>query len=234
MSLLFADLTVWVPPAVLVASLAGSAHCVSMCGGLVVATATRPRAWVAYQAGRLLGYLALGAGAGLIGQRILEANFATRWVSAAVGALLGIGFVLAGARVWRGKAPHFSILPASWLAVLYRLARGSALGTGLLSAFLPCGWLHAFVLGAVATRSIALGAGFLLMFWLGTLPALMATPWLTQRVLGPLATRAPRLAASLLILAGALCVGAKLGPMLPAESRADTDPPALLQCHPGD
>jgi uncharacterized protein len=227
LSVPYADPTTWVPLAVLVASLAGSGHCVSMCGGLVVATAKGPATWVSYHLGRLLGYLSLGALAGLIGSEVLGASPETKWLSLATALILGLGFVLAGIRIWQGRVPHFSVVPKSLLMRAYRGTRGNALATGLLTAFLPCGWLHAFVLGSVATRSPALGAGFLFMFWLGTLPALAATPWLVKRIFQPMSSRAPRVAGIVLILAGIISVGAKV---LPFASTDDGKSSRLGHC----
>lgn len=204
------------PVAVLLASLAGSAHCASMCGGLVASVAdSRPR-WVTYQLGRLSGYLALGAVAGAIGGRFLNSggSKAGLWLSIVAAVLLGGAFILSGVRIWVGKGLHFSVIPQAWLRALYRVSGGNALFSGALSGLLPCGWLHSFVLGAVATQSAVHGAVFLLTFWLGTLPALGLAPLLLQKFLRPLAVRVPRLCAMLLIVAGLASIGVKVPSVL--------------------
>ena len=48
-----------------------------------------------------------------------------------------------------------------------------ALSTGLLTAFLPCGWLYLFALKAAETGSPLRGALFMIAFWLGSVPALV-------------------------------------------------------------
>ena len=48
-----------------------------------------------------------------------------------------------------------------------------ALSTGLLTAFLPCGWLYLFALKAAGTGSPLQGALFMIAFWLGSVPALV-------------------------------------------------------------
>ncbi len=221
MSAPYADLTHWVPIAVLLASLAGSAHCISMCGGLAIATAKSRKRAVLYHFGRLLGYLGLGALAGGLGSQVLSESIEFQWLSLSSAFLLGIGFVLGGVQVWRGKTPHLPWIPQRLFHRIYRRTQGNALTTGLLSSFLPCGWLHSFVLGAVTTRSVGLGAGFLLMFWLGTLPALSATPWMTHRLFRPVALRAPKVAALMLILAGAFSLSAKVWPQIYPHARAE-------------
>ncbi len=208
MSDLYVDTTAWIPAAVLVASLAGSGHCVAMCGGLVVASAKTRGARIAYHLGRLAGYLALGAAAGWIGEAWLDQ---ASWAAALV---LGLSFLVAGFRVWRGRPVHLAIVPAPMLSKLFRMAGAHAGIAGLLTALLPCGWLHSFVLGAVATRSPVSGAVFLFAFWLGTLPALGFAPWLVDRIFRPIARRSPRIAALVLVSAGVMSIGIKLYPAL--------------------
>lgn len=225
MSVPYVDSSVWVPAAVWVASVLGSPHCVSMCGGLVASTIKGRVSWASYHFGRLMGYLGLGALAGLLGSQILSDSRDSRVLSLMVAATMTAGLLIAGFRVWQGRAPHFSILPKAFLMRLFRGFERNALAMGVLTGFLPCGWLHAFVIGAIATQSPARGAGFLFLFWLGSLPALSATPWLIRKVFSPLAQRVPRTAAAILISMGILNIGVKVLPLFEA-------PVTQLQCHP--
>ena len=64
-----------------------------------------------------------------------------------------------------------------------------ALCVGLLTAFLPCGWLYLFASYAAGTGSPFWGAAFMAAFWLGSVPALVlagagARPWRGWRVGG--------------------------------------------------
>lgn len=222
----------WVPFAVLGASLLGSGHCVAMCGGLVLA-ATRDRIGLAqYHLGRLIGYLALGMLAGWIGETLLGSVGLTR-VNWALSLLMGVSFLVLGIRVWRGRPLHLFRFPPSISLRLGRLGPGAA---GLGSAFLPCGWLHVFVLGAVATRGAASGAAYLFCFWLGTLPALSLAPMLTQRLIRPAARNAPRLSAMVLILIGIGSLGMKMMPNgqehCHEEGTEDVNPPRSISIVP--
>jgi sulfite exporter TauE/SafE len=207
-----AEYSTLIPLAVIGASLFGSAHCVGMCGGLVVATARTRAGVISYHLGRLAGYLALGALAGRIGEATFGAGDSgiQRWLGWGATGLLAAGFIAMGVRVWQGRGAHLFRTPSQGLERLFRFAAGRPGWTGLLSAFLPCGWLHSFVLAAVATGSAARGAALLGAFWLGTVPALALTPWLSARVLRPVAMRVPRLCAILLIAAGALSLGIRV------------------------
>lgn len=202
-----------IPLSVLGASLAGSLHCASMCGGLVASVARTRVDHLAYHGGRLAGYLALGAIAGGLGEAALGGSFG-RWASVAAALFLGAAFVMMGLRLWTGRGPHVDVLPRKLRDSILARAMRTPLGAGLATALLPCGWLHGFVLGAAATGSAARGGAFLFVFWLGTVPALMFSASAVRVALRPLLSRAPRVAAMLLIVAGALSAGAKLRPLL--------------------
>lgn len=206
-----------IPFAVVGASLLGSGHCVGMCGGLAISVGRSSGAVVQYHLGRLIGYLSLGALAGSLGQAVLSGNemSVVSWVATV---FLAAGFISLGVHVWRGKGAHLFALPNRVISVLFKKAGGQPLSVGLLSALLPCGWLHGFVLGAVATRSALAGVVFLFAFWLGTVPALSFAPWLVDRVLRPVAQRVPRLCALLLISAGVLALGVRASSLMMAKS----------------
>jgi sulfite exporter TauE/SafE len=199
---------------VLVASLAGSLHCVGMCGGLVLAS-TQSRWEIAqYHLGRLLAYLGLGALAGGLGQVVFRSEPVVRsltWVSWLSTFALAFGFFVMGIQLWRGRSPSLIRIPQAQLNQVYRIVRGRAFFSGAASGLLPCGWLHAFVLSAAATQSVLLGAALMGVFWVGTLPALTFAPGVIQKVLGPLARRSPRIAGTVLIFTAFLSLGLKFG-----------------------
>ncbi len=238
MSAPFSDLSALIPIAVLSASLMGSAHCVGMCGGLamIVGRTRREMAW--YHFGRLLGYLTLGVLAGALGAATLGATTLS-WLSWAASLLLALAFIQMGIGLWRGKGTHLFALPQGWIRTLHALARGNALAVGTFSALIPCGWLHGFVLGAVATQNPLRGGAVLALFWLGTIPALSAAPWLLNRWILPVARRMPRAAAVLLIAAGLLSVGVRAQPLLKNRVHFDAqehpanppESPRSQKCH---
>jgi sulfite exporter TauE/SafE len=90
------------------------------------------------------------------------------------------------------------------------MSHGGPFATGLISALLPCGWLHTFVLGAVATQSPWIGALYLFLFWAGTLPALSLAPLAASRLFQPLAQKAPKISGTFLILLGLATIGIKM------------------------
>ncbi len=201
--------------AVLGASLLGSAHCALMCGPLATVAAEDIRASATYHLARLAGYTSLGAAAGWLGRMAFDPRWgvAAAWLASAA---LAAALIALGLRVWRGQPASFGA-PLFFAAAAGRAARtvgarGAAFaGTcGLLTALLPCGWLHSFLLAAAMTRSPRAGALAMALFWLGTLPALTAGAAALKRGLGLAGARAPRLAGAMLVAAG-LAVVAQRG-----------------------
>lgn len=211
-----------IPVLVMIASLLGSTHCVSMCGGLALALPPQRSAQLAYHLGRLMGYLSLGALAGLAGQELLN----NPWLAPVTALLMAVMFALTALKIWRGQGLHLP-LPAGWLKwlnlpVMLSLkafkGQGSLSGllVGLLTFLLPCGWLYTFVLGALATRNLWLGALFLASFWLGTLPMMVLAPGFLQSWLQKGSRNQRRLVACLFLMAGLLSLGYKL--LLPVHA----------------
>lgn len=231
-----------VPGMVLAASLLGSTHCMGMCGGISLALPPRKEAQTAYHLGRLAGYLLLGGLAGLAGRWLLASSPVLSVISAGLMAFM---LMYTAVRVWRGEGLHLNL--PGWLradGLLARVlpaARGGALPgwlagglTGLLTIFLPCGWLYTYVIGALATHHPVLGALYLGSFWLGTVPMLAWGPAL----LGKLLVQRPRQrhwVAGLFLVAGLLTLVYKAGLPMPIRAENLTSGKAVVACphHPG-
>jgi hypothetical protein len=222
------------PLAVLAASLLGSVHCAAMCGGFVClysgarsrresvrATASvAPHA--AYNAGRLVSYLVLGAMAGSVGhgvQRIGGVAGVGRLAAIVAGALMvawggGTLLVALGVRVPRGTAPR--ALQAMLTSALVRFrgrsatVRGAA--TGLLTTLLPCGWLYVFVATAGGTGRVADATLVMFFFWLGTLPMMVTVGLGAQRLFGSFQRRLPLVSAGAAVVLGLLSMAGKVAP----------------------
>ena len=207
---------------VVTASLLGSLHCVGMCGGFVAFYSTadgKEARWtghLAYNLGRLLAYVALGATAGALGAALNlagEASGLGRVAAVVCGTIIiGWGLLLlfqAAGMPWaRVAAPVW--LNRTLGRVLVRLrqwptaARAGALGVS--SALLPCGWLYGFAVTAAGTGSAETGALVMAAFWMGTVPAMLGTGLGAQRLAGLLGPRLGLLMPLTLVLVGALTV----------------------------
>jgi len=179
--------------AAFLAGLAGGAHCAAMCGGLVgIASGARARelsrlAWwrraLAYNAGRIVTYVAAGAITGALGaaglvlrgtplvQQILLAVMSASLIMLAAY-ISGFAPIVrtiesAGAILWRRIEPHSRrFLPAD--------SAPRAFGLGLVWGWLPCGMVYAALVASLATADTRHGALLMLAFGLGTLPNLLA------------------------------------------------------------
>jgi hypothetical protein len=199
-----------VPLSVLVASLVGSLHCASMCGPLILNVASDRRRLMAYHSGRGAAYILAGSLAGGFGQGVLDAS-RFPWLSQLSLAFIATTLLYMGARTLLGRGFHLR-MPGPvdrlsrrlWQAL--RLAElppwATALLTGVLTIFLPCGHLYGFLVGAMATGHWWAGAIFMAAFWLGTLPALaFGASWI-RKLLRPGLSQAPRVTGLILIAAG--------------------------------
>ncbi len=206
--------------AVFAASLLGSLHCAGMCGGLVAAYAgadaarglARGASHLAYNAGRLVSYAALGSLAGLAGRALdLAGAFAgaQRTALGVAGLLILAWGVYSLLQALGARVPRLPVPPPLRRALGAGLqvagawppaARAGAIG--VLTALLPCGWLYAFVVTAAGTGGAARGALVMAVFWAGTLPVMTAVGLGVQALAGPLRRHVPVACAIALLAVG--------------------------------
>jgi hypothetical protein len=176
--------------------LVSSLHCVQMCGPIVLsysvavsqlqekASAVSPllRNHLAYNAGRILTYGALGAVAGIAGGELgLLGRLAglTHVLAIVAGALMiVVGISMLGIIPSSLLASRLFRIPSSFPRRIGKLVSASGSGNrfllGLALGFLPCGLIYAALLKAMATGSALAGAATMLAFGLGTAGALLA------------------------------------------------------------
>lgn len=247
--------------AVLASSLLGSGHCAGMCGGLMLFAlgAERPRSHarlhVAYHGGRGASYAAAGAVAGAVGGAADLAGHAVglqRAAAVLAGATIGLvalfGLLRAGG-VGLARMP----LPPRYLALVRSAhARAAALpdtaralGVGVLTVLLPCGWLYLFVLAAAGTGGPLPGAITMLVFWLGTLPVMVALGIGLRAASARVSRHLPAWTTAALCLVGVVsALSRAASPVTLATVRASADPPSVAApaasphdlpcCNPGD
>ncbi len=157
--------------------LAGSLHCIGMCGPLVAALHVGGRLHMKrsliYHSGRILGYALFGALMGLIGYS-MRLVITQEWLAVVAGSLLLLTFL------WPTTIQR---LPARWGQPMRNLRQqwmqwwhtghpGIVLGMGLLNAFLPCGLVYSALAASIITASPWMGALFMALFGLANTPAL--------------------------------------------------------------
>lgn len=189
----------------LLMGLFGGPHCVAMCGaacaGLGQAAGDHKNSvLVAFQAGRVLGYSALGglAAASMQGFGWLTVHSAALrpvWSLMHVAAIV-LGLFL----VWSARQPLW--LEAGGRALWQRMRSiqnslpphtgraGAAIKIvatttlGALWAFLPCGLLYSALLVAALAGSPLGGAAVMALFAVGTSVTMLAGPWLWLQLRG--------------------------------------------------
>ena len=209
--------------------LAGSVHCIGMCGGIVGALSVGvptppPRAVIAlhaqrtvsdsnalrvlaYNGGRIGSYMLAGAfagglaGAGMV--RMASLQIAGYWLANLM--LVALGLYLMDA--WRGLARLEAAGNLVWRRVRPLLARLmpmdtplKALAVGGLWGWVPCGMVYSALLTAMMGGSALHGAAAMAAFGLGTLPTLIGMGLLGARLRQQLQRRPVRIASGLLVL----------------------------------
>jgi uncharacterized protein len=174
------------PVAGLALGLAGSLHCIGMCGPIALALpGKRTHSWsmtgekLTYQFGRVTTYTVLGALAGIGGKVVVDAGF-TQALSIVSGILM---IVTAIVQLILHKILIPSSLTDKVLVPMHRFfsrsfkGRGgyvSHFGIGLVNGLLPCGLVMSALMGSIGTGSVVEGAAFMGLFGLGTVPLMSA------------------------------------------------------------
>ena len=216
--------------AALVAGLAGSGHCLAMCGGVAGALAMRAHGADAgfgarlslalvYNVARVSSYAVAGALAGLLG-RALMAAVDVAGLSIAFRVLAGAVMVAAAGRLlfgWRLLDPLEAAGAGLWRRVMpwtagrarSRNSVGGAMALGLAWGWLPCGLTYSMLLLAATTASALKGALVMAAFGLGTLPAMVTATVAFDRAARALSRKATLrgAAGALLLVFGAWTAG---------------------------
>ena len=164
--------------------IAGSLHCIGMCGPLAIAVSQiNPTALfhkLIYNSGRIFTYLLLGIITGLLGFA-LGLTSAQKFISLSLGLVLVV-LGLSGFSLLR--IPYLNSIPGrftNWLKLVFSkwLKRRNTLSTlilGFLNGLLPCGLTY-LALAYTLTLTNSYQAGlFMVSFGFGTLPAMVGIP----------------------------------------------------------
>jgi uncharacterized protein len=175
--------------------LMGTAHCLGMCGPLVVAIPGQVGHWrahLSYHLGRLITYTAMGAclggiGGGLARLAAVNAGQVLGWTArlqllmSALSALfllvLGLhrlGFVREPRWLTSATLQKIPVLGGAVRHALHRRNTAAVFFLGLMLGLLPCGLSYAAFARTLASGAMFAGAKLSLAFGLGTLPGLVA------------------------------------------------------------
>ncbi len=190
--------------------LAGSPHCILMCGGLVQSSCRNEKDNFQYQIGRLISYLTLVFIFSSF--KIYLLSFLNLKLSFLVsGIILGFIFIVYGLSQFELKFFKMRIhqsLSAPYLR-LWRYVSSLKIFvdfrpffTGLISVMLPCGLLYGAIFSTASFEGHFSSLIGIFLFWLGTLPAMFFANHLIQKLLMPIKTKLPKLVGVLLIFIG--------------------------------
>ena len=165
--------------AAFLSGLAGSLHCVAMCGGFAASASSRPTSAALWHLGRLTTYALLGAVAGAVGRALPG----PAWLPAAVAMVLLCWFALAIAGLVPEPRVRVPGVSKAGIALAQREGPAARYLFGMTIGLLPCGLVYAALALPVALGSAPAGAAAMLAFGLGTVPALATLSLALQRVL---------------------------------------------------
>jgi len=220
--------------------LAGSLHCVAMCGPLMLALPLSSSArWGAmgqtlvYQVGRIAMYMVLGLLFGLLGKGVALAGF-QQALSVVAGAMLLFAafFAVEWERAARAVPGMYRL--TRWVQqrigfLLRSRSIGATFGVGLLNGLLPCGLVYAAVAGAISMAGGWQGGLFMALFGLGTLPLLLVLIGTGQRF-GPVWRRRFQMVQPVLLAVAGLLLLSR-GMHLDLSLFESAVPPAGADCH---
>lgn len=211
---------------------ASMSTCMALVGGLVLSLSASARAstsptasavarQAAFNIGRIVGFGALGAIAGMIGHTFALRGLPLAIVMVAVAgatAVLGIRLTEASPRI----AAWQVTLPSSWATWARRTVRADAeaprrasgtwpharaAGLGAATFFLPCGFTQVVQLMALSSGSPMTGGAMMALFALGTTPGLFAVGMAAASARAS-ATRRPLRVIGVIVIAFAVITGA--------------------------
>ena len=226
----------------LVLGLAGSLHCVGMCGplslGLPVhetSPGRRTTALALYHAGRILMYATLGLIFGLLGRKFYLAGLQQE-LSIALGAVLLLiavqHFVFRYTYQPAFIRKFYNQLQQAMIKLMKRTSWTNYLLFGSLNGLLPCGMVYVAVEAAMSTNNVLSGTVMMASFGLGTLPALFALGLFGLLMKLPLRNHLRKLSPYFVLVIGMALIlrGLSLGIPFLSPVMENAPQPALI-CH---
>ncbi len=171
---------------IFIAGIAGSFHCIGMCGGFPLAIASASKSasrkissHLLYNIGRIFTYTFLGAIVGSLGLMTKEIKpILSGQVIVSVGAgvfMILIGLQILGIlreRTIPGFTPLYSFLKKAIASFIGYKSLAAPFYLGIFNGFLPCPLIYAFLFKATASGSPNQGALTMLSLGLGTIPTM--------------------------------------------------------------
>ncbi len=228
--------------AAVIMGLAGSLHCIGMCGplvGLMPYDRSSVGRFVLTKSlnhlGRISMYALLGVLFGALGQTLVAVGL-QQGLSIVSGIFILV--IFAWPSRWKRLSPKSKLIQiTAWVkskfSGLLKSKKPSTLFLlGALNGMLPCGLLYMALAASISTGSISNAVLFMIVFGLGTVPALVLVGIFAQVLKQKLSGTYMRFSRILLILTAALLIlrGSNLGiPYL--SPKVNTEKAQMECCH---
>lgn len=219
--------------------IAGSLHCIGMCGAIVLALPAGEQpavrfalARTLYHLGRVFSYSLMGAMVGLLGGKLLlpalQQDLSIIAGAAMIMAVFFPRIVRSVNFLERLLAPATRKLTGMISRLIGSGKTGSMFALGVLNGFLPCGFVYMAVTAATLTGDYFSGTLFMAGFGFGTIPAMLAVSFFPKIISADLRLKLMRILPAFQVLVGLLLIirgmglgipylSPKLGGMIPPE-----------------
>jgi sulfite exporter TauE/SafE len=172
----------------LVMGLAGSLHCIGMCGPIALALPLQGSSpgqkligGSLYNAGRVTTYAAFGFLFGWLGGGLKWFGWQQR-MSLSLGIIIllfiiGPKVLPTGRLQWKIQN-SMSAIRQSLATMLFKGTPSAMFATGLLNGLLPCGLVFMALAGSTISGNPWQGSMFMVMFGIGTTPVMLSSVWM--------------------------------------------------------
>lgn len=160
----------------------GSLHCAVMCGPIMLGMPFQKKSFLEsslqlllYQFGRVLIYMILGFGVGVLGSSI-KVFSNQKILSLIVGLIILTFSALRFSKLCQSrfsKIQNMLLIPVSRLMSAVFTLKIWGLYAGMLNGLVPCGMVYLALATALNTGDVISGGTFMFLFGLGTTPLMM-------------------------------------------------------------
>jgi sulfite exporter TauE/SafE len=225
--------------------LAGSLHCVGMCGPIAMALPLQEKTtWgkllgsFLYNSGRVTTYAGFGLVFGFIGRSFAWFGWQQK-ISISLGIIILLFLVIP--KLFPDKSLHPGIqkimsgLRQKLSQYLFKGNPASLYATGLLNGLLPCGLVYMALAGATVAGEALKGSLFMMFFGLGTMPAMFFTAILGSWIKQPVRARIRKWYPAMMVLMATLLILRGLNLGIPLVSpKLNVSNSSMVECHPDD
>jgi len=216
----------------LVLGLAGSFHCIGMCGPIAFVLPVDRSSKVKlfsqiflYHFGRLLSYSIIGLLFGFIGKGLYLAGFQQR-LSILVGVIMIVLIIIPVSILnkFSFSKPLYkiiSIVKQKLGIYLNKKSNKALFSIGFFNGFLPCGLVYMALIGSISTGNAFQGSLYMTLFGLGTIPLMTAAVLLGNFVNLSIRARIQKAIPIFVVIIGLLFILRGLGLGIPYISPSD-------------